>query len=560
MFRRIARAFGCAAACTILAPGAHAAAGPLLVNEVFYDPPGPDAGLEFIEIINAGDDPLDLGSARIETGDGAGPDRWTVAWTGVAGVVLEPGALWCVGEADVLPGPDAVADLDLQNGPDACRVIVAGAVSDLVGWGAHTHAGYFLGTPAPDVSGVSLARIPDGADSGDNARDLVPADAPTPGAPNALDVDLALTPHAGALTPSLPEPFAPVLWRVTVVNRGIGASGAGALLRIAGGSSESSRAIPPMGRGESAEIEAADAVGDAGVHERRFRLDWPADQNASNDSCVVRFRVGAGPLVVNEIAYAPRGEDPEWVEVINRSPDFVDPVGWTLADSRDEPVSIPDGTPSLEPGALLLLAEGALPGAVAVIPEGKWPSLNNARQAGESFADRLRLRDAEGLLSDEVPYASEWGGGDGFTLERVNGDLPSGASGTWGTSSDPSGGTPGRANSIAVAFPRQRGRIVAEPSPFEPDAGGRVLIAVELPGGTIEAEASIFDMSGRRVRDLGSLTGGRSRLLWAGDDGSGSPAPLGLYVIVATGRSGDGTVWREQGTVVLSRLAKGGGR
>ena len=40
--------------CALPALCASATAGPLLVNEVFYDPPGPDAGLEFVEIINAG--------------------------------------------------------------------------------------------------------------------------------------------------------------------------------------------------------------------------------------------------------------------------------------------------------------------------------------------------------------------------------------------------------------------------------------------------------------------------------------------------------------------------
>ena len=36
----------------------------------------------------------------------------------------------------VEPSPDAVADLDLQNGPDGCRLRGPAGESDLLGWGS----------------------------------------------------------------------------------------------------------------------------------------------------------------------------------------------------------------------------------------------------------------------------------------------------------------------------------------------------------------------------------------------------------------------------------------
>jgi len=530
-----------------------ATAGPLVINEVLYDPGGADAGREFVEIYNAGDAAIDLGAVELETGDGASAGSWRRAWTGPGGVRLEPGSFWSIGEESVVPPPQSVVDLDLQNGPDACRLILDGTVVDLVGWGAHEHAEYYRGTPADDVSGVSLGRVPDGEDSGDNGLDFAALDPPSPGEPNAFAFDLSLPLSGVVREPALPDAPGRCVWRITAVNAGLEPA-AGASVRLEGGAAPAERSLPALEPGESATVEMDDALSAPGVAERLVCLAWPADTHASNDSLRVRFRAGPGPLLINEIAYAPPQGSPEWIEIVNASAAPVDPSGWSLGDSHDEPATLPEGVPAIPPGGFLVVSETPLSGVGTAVALDGWPSLNNTRQAGLSYADRLRLADREGLLSDEVAYAPDWGGGAGVTLERVSHLLPSRDASSWGSSAAADGGTPGASNSIAVAV-RGSGGVSAEPSPFSPDEDGdddRSLIAVEVPVESVAGSARIFDLAGRELRDLGALSRGRSRVIWDGRDAGGRIVPLGAYVVVASGRSRDGSSWRLCGQVVVA--------
>ena len=72
----------------------------------------------------------------------------------------------------------------LQNGPDAVRLVQQGRVLDRVGYGALNDPGFYEGRPALDDPDASLARIPDGRDSDDNAADFQAA-RPSPGRRNA---------------------------------------------------------------------------------------------------------------------------------------------------------------------------------------------------------------------------------------------------------------------------------------------------------------------------------------------------------------------------------------
>jgi hypothetical protein len=193
-------------ACLWLAAAGSSSAN-LIINEVLYDPEGPDDGLEFVELFNPTDETVSLNCMVLETGNGAGAGDWGLAVEWTDHVYIEPGRFFVVGERAVTPPPDWVCDLDLQNGPDACRLTYGESVLDLVGWGAHTFPEYYEGAPCEDAaSGSSVARIPDGADSQDNAADFRPVSPPTPGRRNMCEVDAGLV--AGSLSVSPPLPAA----------------------------------------------------------------------------------------------------------------------------------------------------------------------------------------------------------------------------------------------------------------------------------------------------------------------------------------------------------------
>src|SRR5438552_3064605 len=197
---------------------AAAAPPPVVLNEIYYDAPGADPGYQFVELMNRGEAAVPLAGYRLEAGDGAGSGRWRPVWSGGPDDVVAPHARFVIGEASVLPPPDRVQTVDLENGPDAVRLTAPDGAQDVVGYGALTYAEYFAGRPAPDVpAGSSLARLPDGTDTGDNAADFAAVSPPTPGAPNQPERDLAVR---GVVVSERVEFGEPIRARATLVNRG----------------------------------------------------------------------------------------------------------------------------------------------------------------------------------------------------------------------------------------------------------------------------------------------------------------------------------------------------
>ena len=71
------RRFGIAASAGVLLLGAaRPAGGELVLNEVLYDPAGPDGGHEFVEIYNCGTAPVSLAGVRLLFANGAGEPAW----------------------------------------------------------------------------------------------------------------------------------------------------------------------------------------------------------------------------------------------------------------------------------------------------------------------------------------------------------------------------------------------------------------------------------------------------------------------------------------------------
>src|SRR5262252_2153949 len=83
------------------------------IAEVFYDAVGDDAGREYVELFNPHALTLPLAGARLEVGDGSGPGRWTLRWTGAPGDSIAPGARLVIGGALVEAAPKVTVTLDL---------------------------------------------------------------------------------------------------------------------------------------------------------------------------------------------------------------------------------------------------------------------------------------------------------------------------------------------------------------------------------------------------------------------------------------------------------------
>lgn len=517
-------------------PRAPLAAGQLLINEVLYDASGPDEGAEFVELVLAGGEPLDLGRVSLERGNGSRAGDWHEAWHGAQGDTLRPGVHYVIGGARVEPPPRAVIELLLQNGPDACRVLVDGVVVDVVGWGALEGHEFFAGEPATDVAaGTSLGRVPDGRTTGNNRADLTPMPSPSPGAPNRRPSPLRLR-SPGHRSDAGRRPRLAVEWtleedeEVAPISPRITSVEVVAFPCLAPAARAVTRVSLTSGIASSGELLLASL--DPGPID--LCLTWvpieppqPAGE-LSGDTLLVAALVGPGPLRVNEFLFRPIDHGPEWIELVNTGADTLRVEGYALADGRLDPVIL-DGAPWLAPGQLLVVAEEALPGGIpALVLGSRWPALNDF---GEPVADRIRILDDAGRTSDDVAYTGDWAPA-GVSVERVSVELASADPAAW--SASPLGPTPGRQNGAAREFAPGSEFLRVEPAVLAPGARGPVLlwIAVPLRDGAVAVHA----MDGKLVRRFsGAAFAGRRFILWDGkDEGGGQLAP-GIYLVSAGG-------------------------
>lgn len=168
------------------------------------------------------------------------------------------------------------------------------------------------------------------------------------------------------------------------------------------------------------------------------------------------FGVGAtgafGSIIINEIMAKPSATMPlpelEYIELYNRTANSVSLSGWRLRASNNY-YNIPNVT--IEPnGYIILCTNNAAPllseygVAVGVT---SFPALVNSGMF-------LAIYDNLSQLMSWVDYSESWYGSDakkagGYSLERIDVNNLVEGQRNWTGSDDPSGGTPGRVNSVS---------------------------------------------------------------------------------------------------------------
>jgi hypothetical protein len=539
----------------------------VVINEVLYDPDGPDSGREFVEIINAGVEPVSLGQWTLLAGDGARPGAWTAIWQGSPAESLRSGQIFLIAE-DEVEGADDYAHLALQNGPDCCALALGGVRVDVVGWGRHEHSEYYEGDPASEIpSGHSLARWPDGNDTDDNSLDFVDCPRPTPGRRNALQRDLTFGPIPIETYPINPEAFESVTISATVANVGLGDGGADQFtLLVRARDTDGDRplmetAIPSvLAPGDTAVLRPTWEGAADGSVAIEATIVFDGDEDTTGNDARAQLRVGAGPVVVNEIMYDP-DEGGEWIEIFNRSPDFQDLRGWSLFDKSGTRLTMPTRS-ALAAGGYLVVAQDSasfvksFPGVSidSVIGSygGRWPSLNNSN-GPDGVADVVSLTDADGLLSDRAVYSEGYGGGRGTSLERVRADLVGGRSDNWCASGGLGGTTAGKPNSVRAGA-AGGGSLSLEPSLIDTrGTAGPAAINYCLPYRPARLTIAVYSMGGHEVIRLIDRKGGASKgtVLWDGRGRGGQALAAGAYVLLLAAEGLDGQATTAKAVAVL---------
>jgi hypothetical protein len=145
---------------------------------------------EYVEIVNAGSAPADVGGWKLVYRSAAGTSDVTLA-TLPPGASLPAGGFLLFGGSGY--GGSRTADQTFTAGLAATGGAVglrdsSGALVDSVGWGTASNAlvetAPATAPPATAAPGSSIGRHPDGHDTGDNAADFGAGAPPTPGTSN----------------------------------------------------------------------------------------------------------------------------------------------------------------------------------------------------------------------------------------------------------------------------------------------------------------------------------------------------------------------------------------
>ena len=177
---------------------------------------------------------------------------------------------------------------------------------------------------------------------------------------------------------------------------------------------------------------------------------FSSDEDDANNRLIYEFTVFPSPppfnaVVINEIMYAPLTDEPEWVEIYNRSDQTYNLANWQFADAATTALITFDPV-SIAPGEYIVLSKDSTLSDFfdidAKVIEFNLPSLNNG-------GDQVILMDDNFFVIDSLTYQSTWGGSSGRSLERIDADSPSSDQENWGTSVSPNRATPGKENSLA---------------------------------------------------------------------------------------------------------------
>lgn len=157
----------------------------------------------------------------------------------------------------------------------------------------------------------------------------------------------------------------------------------------------------------------------------------------------------------------------EFMEIYNRSTNPVDLAGWKLSDGSSTGIFLSE---------IILPAEFRIITATSsvnlftnygkTIGLANFPTLNNS-------GDAITLKTSAGLLVDSLHYTLEWYKDDdkqegGWTLELIDPGNPCGEEDNWMASENPSGGTPGKQNSVLASKPDLTGPRLISVFPDSP--------------------------------------------------------------------------------------------
>ena len=493
----------------------------IIITEVMYNLQGSDSPNEFVEIYNLGMTSIDLSGWIISdtqsdddlVGDSflLGPSQY--------GLIMEgdyDGLLY----AQLIPASALILFVDgnaignnLNNTADSLYLVDAeGNTMDSMGWGESIEDDYSLEKVNFEFGNIS----------GNWRKSLI--ELGTPGFENSVsDLQRDVAIDSIIHYPQYPAVDEPIQFDVYASNQGFEET----MVQLYMNDNYQQTATLLS---QSQIIFQTNHSGlSPGTHLITFDLQSAGDNAQENNSKIdtIFISFGLGDVLINEIMYDPLSGNPEWVEIVNKTDEIINLLGWGLTDKEEQ---LPDGvTESADvfPNEFLIFNKEN--STSNWIIQGDFPGLNND-------GDDLRLYDPTGNEIDRVEYSDDWGGGDGYSLERVTHYLPSNDPSNWGSSIDPFGSTPSEKNSLHTSQIEESGTILLDPNPFSPDGNGHediLTVSYHLPFFQARLIVDIFSLDGYRMKQLarGEAVASQGFLQWDGMSDKDQKCMVGQYLL-----------------------------
>jgi len=275
-------------------------------------------------------------------------------------------------------------------------------------------------------------------------------------------------------------------------------------------------------------VNIIDSGFDSGLHPVEYMIHTPGDKNQSNNSAndTIFISYPEKSLLINEIMYGPLSGEPEWIELINISNYEINLYGWKILDNiEDESSGISEFNTILNHETIVIGGDD-LDGFIF---QDEFPSLNNS-------GDNLFLLDPARRMIDNVNYSDDWGGGNGFSLERITLFMDSNDPLNWGGSVNNFGSTPSEGNSLFVDEIMDHGKLEFSPNPFSPDNDGHedeLILSYNIPYSYSKLYIDIYSINGILIKSLsnGVIVPSNGFITWNGHDKSGRRCKMGPYII-----------------------------
>jgi hypothetical protein len=492
----------------------------IVISEVMFDLDGPDSPNEFVEIYNSSNIVVNLANWKIM-------DSNSVDDILGDNLSLQPFSFAIILEGDysgfydnyfpentlLLEVDDSSIGNGLKNSNDYLYLVsnVGDTVSSM-NWSSGTTPGFSYEKIVLEIENNPL-----------NWRESIDS-LGTPGFQNSISgysVDIAI--DSVWHSPIIPEIDEPVSLFTKITNNGLFLTSSDIYQNE---NYLQTISIEPL---DYAIVESQITINNPGQTQVEFSAETLSDYNLENNAMIDSIKIAFNyhDIIVNEIMYHPISDVPEWIEIYNNSEIPIDLLGWMINDQDEYLIGFTQNIIVL-PNEYVVITKSE--NEFDFFVQQGFPTLNNS-------GDNIFLFDLTGKMIDHVDFNIDWGGGDGYSLERITHYLDSNNPSNWGTSVASTGSTPFVENSLFVNKIETIGTIVLEPNPFSPNGDGiddNLIIAYHLPFTRSVLQIDIYDVRGRKIASpiQGEIVSMEGITRWNGHNSSNQKCRVGQYLLV----------------------------